>query len=164
MSELVARLAVHQLRTYMFPALPAGVSKKFPLISDPLVSGTTQVPNAVVGQYQDYGANAVLPGIFVYAEGAQEGLVNVFRHLTLHVEPWAPCSNPGPNVDERKFMGILYEYINRCLQNTNWSGSGVRIQRCYEIERSPMLFEPTNKVYHIANAYRVEALSNVGWY
>jgi hypothetical protein len=164
MSELVARLAVQQLRNIMFPALPPTVQQLFPLIADPIVDGATQVPNIVVGQYQDYSANAPLPIICVYCEGAAEGLVDVYRHLTLHIEPWASAATPGPNADERRFISILYEYIYRCIQDVNWSGQKVRIQRCYEIERSPILFEPTNKVYHVSNSYRVEALSAAGWY
>ena len=148
----------------MFPALPTEVQNKFPLIKDPLVSGPNQVPNIVVGEYQDQGANTALPIICVYCEGAAEGIVNVYRHLTLHVEPWNSAATPGPNVDERRFVSILYEYIFRSLCNTNWTGQKVRIQRCYELERSAILFEPTNKVYHISNSYRVEALSAVGWY
>jgi hypothetical protein len=162
MSELVARQAVAYLRKFMVPALPPGVV--LPTTSDPLVAGNTQVPNVVAGQYQDQGANAALPIICVYCEGAQEGIVNVFRHVTLHIEPWASCSAPGPNADERRFISILYEYINRCIQNVNWSGQGIRVERSYEIERSPILFDPTNKVYHVSNSYRVEALSNKGWY
>lgn len=164
MSELVARLAVAQLRKFMIPALPSDVSSKFPLINDPLVSGNTQVPNIVVGQYQDQGANAALPMITVYCEGASEGLVNVYRHLTLHVDIWVGPATPGPNADERRFVSIVYEYIFRSLQNTNWSGQKVRIERSYEIERSPILFEPASKIYHLSNSYRVEALSAAGWY
>lgn len=164
MSELVARLAVQQLRKFMLPALPSDVASKFPLTGDPLVSGDTEVSNIVVGQYQDQGANAALPMITVYCEGAAEGIVNVFRHLTLHIDIWVGGTTPGPNADERRFVSILYEYIFRSLQNTNWSGQKVRIERCYEIERSPILFEPTNKIYHLSNTYRVEALSAAGWY
>lgn len=168
MSELVAKVAVQYLRATMFPALPADVQQKFPRISDPLLNNP--VPNIVVGQYQDYGANAAMPIVTAYCEGAAEGIVNVYRHLTLHVEPWISAATLGPNVDGRTFLGILYEYIFRCLQNTNWGSAGnkvgikgLRIERCYEIERSPLLFEPQNKIYHLSNSYRVEALSSV-WY
>jgi len=163
MSELVSRLAVQQLRNLMFPALPPDIQSKFPQISDPIVAGDNQVPNIVVGQFQDFGANPATPMIAVYCEGAAEGLVNVYRHITMHVEPWVPAPTPGPNADARRFLSILYEYIFRSLQNVNWSGQQVRIERCYEIERSPILFEPQNKIYHLSIAFRVEALS-LAWY
>jgi hypothetical protein len=162
MSELVARVAVQLLRNYMFPALPQDMQEKFPTYADPLVSNN-QVPNIIAGQYQDLGANATTPLITVHCEGAAEGLVNVYRHITMHVDIWVGAPTPGPNIDERRFISILYEYIYRSLQNTNWSGQKVRIERSYEIERSPILFEPQTKMMHLSNSYRVEALSTV-WY
>ena len=170
MSELVARLAVSQLRNNMFPALSQDMQALFPKTVDPLVQdGQTQVPNIVVGEYADYGANAPNPMITVHCEGPQEGIVNVWRHLNLTIDMWIG-GDKGPNVDGRRFVSIIHEYVNRFLQNVNWSGRGgskgssyVQIQRSYETERSPILFDPTNKVYRISNIYRVEAVSQT-WY
>ena len=168
MSEKVARLAVTTLRNSMFPLLPQQIRDMFPKILDPLVDQTEKVPNIVVGQYQDFGANAGLPMIAVNCEGASEGIVNVYRHITMHVDIWVGA-NQSPNVDARRIASIIYEYVFRSLQNVNWSSklvdgiSAVQIERCYELERSAILFEPTNKIYHIANSYRVEALSQT-WY
>lgn len=167
MSEQVARLAVVTLRNNMFPALPQDIQGLFALISDPLVSGQDQVPNIVVGQYQDFGVGAATPMITVFCSGSAEGIVNQYRHLDLHVDIWLG-GNAAPNVDGRRVVSVIYEYVFRTLQNTNWSGkaaggSFVQIERSYEIERSPILFEPEGKVYHIANAYRVEALAKT-WY
>jgi hypothetical protein len=170
MSELVARLAVSQLRNVMFSQLPGDVQSLFPLIEDPLVeNGQTQVPNIVVGEYADYGANAPTPMIAVHCEGPQEGIVNVWRHLKLSIDMWV-SGNTGGNVDGRRIVSIIYEYVNRALQNINWSGRGgaagssfVQIKRSYESERSSILFEPTNKIYRISNIYTIEALSQ-SWY
>ena len=168
MSEKVARLAVNQLRNVMFPALPADVQKLFPKTTDALMSGTNQVPNIMVGSYQDLGANTGTPLITVYCDGAQEGIVNVYRHLDLHIDIWLG-GDVAANMDGRRLVSTIYEYINRSLQNINWSGTVkpgagyVSIQRCYETERSPILFEPTNKIYHLSNTYRVEAISQ-SWY
>jgi len=152
----------------MFPALPPDVQSKFPTVQDPLVNGPNSVPNIVVGQYQDFGANAATPMVTVNCNGAAEGIVNVYRHLDLRVDIWVG-GNIASNVDGRRFISIIYEYIFRTLCNTNWTGqsqpggSTVRIERCYETERSPILFEPTNNIYHIATIFRVEALANT-WY
>lgn len=169
MSELVARLAVQQLRNKMFPSLPSTFQKILPLVQDPLVEdGPTQVPNIVVGEYQDFGANAPTPMITVHCDGPQEGIVNVWRHVNLYIDIWLNGSVSG-NVDGRRVISVLYEYINRSLQNVNWSGRGspgssfVQVQRCYEIERSTIQFEPTDKTYHLANIYKVEAVSQT-WY
>lgn len=169
MSELVSRLAVQQLRNLMFPQLPQDIQGLFPLIADPLVeNGQTQVPNIVVGEYVDFGANASTPMLAVSCKGAQEGIVNVWRHLDLTIDMWIN-GNAGGNVDGRRVVSILYEYTNRALQNINWSGAApgssyVQVQRCYETERSPILFEPTAKIYRISNIYKVEAISGKGWY
>lgn len=171
MSELVARLAVQQLRNKMFPALPQDIQSIFPQISDTLVQGgANQVPNIVVGEYVDYGANAASPMIAVSCEGPQEGIVNVWRHLNLTVDMWI-SGEMGGNVDGRRVISIIYEYVNRALQNINWSGNGgivgsgfVRIKRSYESERSKILFDPTNKAFRIANIYKVEAICDTGWY
>lgn len=172
MSEKVARLAVQQLRNNMYPNLPDDIKSVIPLIQDPIVQGNTdQVPNIIVGEYQDLGVNVTTPLLTVHCNGPQEGIVNVWRHLGLHIDIWVG-GNVGGNVDGRRIVSIIYEYVNRALQNINWSGSGVpgqkgkdfvQIERCYELERSPILFEPTGKVYHIANVYRVEALCQT-WY
>lgn len=175
MSEVVARLAVNYLRKYMFPVLPQDIRKVFPQISDPLGADTSgnpigknQVPNIVVGQYQDFGVGAATPIITVYCAGASEGMVNQYRHLDMHVDIWVG-GNIAANVDGRRWVSIIYEYVYRTLQNTNWTGipinggHTVQIERSFETERSPVLFEPTAKMYHISNIYRVEALSIV-WY
>ena len=156
----------------MYPALPQDLQAPFfPLTSDPLVQqGQTQVPNIVVGTYQDYGANVPTPMVAVDCSGPQEGIVNVWRHLNLSIDIWMNGAS-APNVDGRRVVTIIYEYINRSLQNINWSGNGgvagsgfVRIQRCYESEKSPILFDSTSKIYRIANIYKVEAMCTTGWY
>jgi hypothetical protein len=162
MSEKVARLAVAALRSKMFPQLPKTVQDLFPQVSDPLVQPTEQVPNIIVGEYQDQGAGAALPMVTVHCEGAAEGIVNVYRHITMHVDIWVSAAQT-PNVDARRIISTIYEYVFKNLENTNWSGQDIQIERSYEIERSAILFEPQNKIYHISNAYRVEALSKV-WY
>lgn len=172
MSEKVARLAVQQLRLAMFPSLPDDVQTLFPKIQDTIVQGGQDtVPNIVVGEYSDYGARTSTPMIAVHCEGPQEGIVNVFRHLSLSIDIWIDGTSGG-NVDGRRIVSIIYEYVNKAFQNINWSGSGipgkkgtdfVQIKRCYEIERSQILFEETSKIYRIANIYRVEALSQT-WY
>lgn len=168
MSEQVARLAVNHLRKFMFPALPPDMQAVFPKTKDPLISGPASVQNIVVGQYLDFGANAANPLITVNCSGAAEGIVNVYRHLDLHVDIWVG-GNLAINADGRRFVSIIYEYIFRTLQNTNWTGfaqsggSKIRIQRCYETERSPIMFEAMNKVYHLAIVFRVEAISET-WY
>lgn len=169
MSELVARLCVQQLRNKMFPALPSDVQNLFPQIADPLVqNSTTMVPNIVVGEYVDYSANAATPMMAVHCEGPQEGIINVLRHLNLSIDMWIGGDVAG-NVEGRRVVSIIYEYANRALQNINWSGkapgsSYVQIERSYETERSPIIFDGTTKVYRIANIYRVEAISRDGWY
>jgi hypothetical protein len=162
MSEKVARLAVRALRNNMFPGLPDYIRNKFPMVKDPVVSPTEPVPNIVVGRYVDFGANAASPMIAVVCDGAAEGMVNVYRHLNLRIDIWLGGDVAG-NVDGRRFVSIIYEHIFENLQNTNWSGDSIDIERCYETERSEILFEPQNKIYHIANTYRVEALSKL-WY
>jgi len=155
----------------MFPALPQDIQSIFPRTTDTLVmAGQSQVPNIVVGEYADYGANAATPMIAVHCEGPQEGIVNVWRHLSLSIDIWMG-GDSAPNVDGRRTVSIIYEYVNRSLQNINWSGNGgvagsgfVRIKRCYESERSPIMFDPTNKVYRIANIYKTEAICSSGWY
>jgi len=169
-SELVARLAVQRLRNVMFPLLPTDVQNLFPMTTDPLVdNGQTEVPNIVVGEYSDFGANAATPMITVHCEGPQEGIVNVWRHLNLTADMWIG-GDQAANVDGRRIVSIIHEYTNRSLQNINWSGRGgaagssyVQIKRCYEVERSPILFESTNKIYRISEIFRVEALSQ-SWY
>lgn len=169
MSELVARLAVAQLRTNMFPLLSPDIQKMFPLITDPILSGENKVPQIIVGEIQDLGVGVVTPLITVNCSGVQEGLVNVYRHLDLRVDIWCG-GNLAPGLDGRRLISNIYEYVNRALQNVNWSGRGgalnvsyVQIKRCFETQRSPILFEPATKMYHIANGYRVEALSQT-WY
>lgn len=163
MSEKVSRLAVALLRNAMYNALPPDIQGLIPKISDVLVTGSQdQVPNIVVGRYQDFGSNAGMIVITVDCSGPSESLVRVYRHLDLDVEIWV-SSAQSPNVDGRKIVSILYEYIRRTLQETNWSGNSISIQRSYETERSPILFEGQNKIYHLSNRYRVEAISLL-WY
>ena len=148
----------------MFQDLPADIRKMFPLIADPLVEGAESVPAIVVGDYQDYGANAASPMICVTAEGATEGIVNVYRHITLRVTMWVG-GDKVTNVDGRRIVSIIYEAVFQNLCNTNWTGNGISIQRSYEIERSKILFEPTAKTYRIENTYRVEAIAvGATWY
>lgn len=163
MSELVARLAVKQLRNKMFSQLPESVQNMFPLITDVVVQqGDDKVPNIVVGEYSDFGVNAASPMVAVSCKGPQEGVVNQYRHLDLSIDIWVGGDKAG-NREGRTVVSIIYEYVNRFIQNVNWSGQKVSIARCYETERSPIMFDPTGKVYRIANIYRVEALSAV-WY
>jgi len=170
MSEKVARLAVQQLRKNMFPQLPQDIQDLFPKTTDPLgprpadgsIPDLDQVPNIMVGQYQDFGANAGTLLVTVYSSGSAEGIVKVYRHLELYVDIWV-SSAESSNVEARRIASIIYEYIFRNLHNKNWSGENIQIERCYEIERSPILFDGQNKICHIANVYRVEALSAV-WY
>lgn len=146
----------------MFPQLPSTIQALFPLITDPLVAGDTQVPNIVVGQYADFGANAGLVMVSVYCDGATDGIVNVYRHISMHIDIWV-SAQAAPNVDARRIVSIIYEYIFNNMCNTNWTGNGISIQRSYEIERSAILFEADSKMYHISNVYRVEAISEL-WY
>lgn len=168
MSEQVSRLAVNYLRNHMVPALPPDVQNLIPLVTDPLVAGQNQVPNVVVGQYLDFGANPITPMITVHCEGPAEGIVNVYRHLDLHIDIWIG-GNVATNVDGRRLTSIISEYCFRSLNNTNWSGisqsggSYVQIQRSYETNVGPILFEPQNKIYHKSITLRVEALSKT-WY
>lgn len=162
MSERVARLAVSALRALMFPQLPSQIQQLFPMIADPLIAGDNKVPNIVVGEYEDFGSAAGLPMITIHCDGAVEGMVNVYRHLTLTVDIWTGAGE-AVNVDGRRVASTIYQYVFQNLQNTNWSGNKVEIARCYEVDRSKILFEPESKIYHIANLYRVEALSAV-WY
>lgn len=168
MSEQVARLCVNVLRKYMFAALPQDIQNTFPKITDQLISGQNPQPNIVVGEYMDFGANAATPMVTVNCAGPTEGIVNVYRHLDLHVDIWAG-GNIAANVDGRRFVSIVYEYIFRTLCNTNWTGiaqpggSTVSIQRCYEIDRSKILFDAASKIYHIAVVFKVEAICKT-WY
>ena len=169
MSEQVSRLAVQHLRKKMFPLLPSEIQKTFPLISDPLVEDDNKVPKIVVGTLTEYGANTATPAITVNCEGEADGIVNVYRHLLLHVDIWAG-GNIASNVDGRRFVSIVYQHVFDALQNINWSGRGgspntdyVQVERCYETQRSAIMFEPAQKIYHIANTYRVEALCQT-WY
>lgn len=168
MSESLARLAVNQLRKNMYPNLPQDVQNIFPKIADPFTLVSDPVPNIVVGEYTDFGMNAQSPVIAVHCEGPQEGIVNVWRHLKLSIDIWIG-GNTGGNVDGRRIVSIIYEYVNRALQNVNWSGEPspgadyIQIQRCFESERSSILFDTNNKAYRIANIYQVEAISKT-WY
>ncbi len=171
MSEKVARLAVQLLRNKMFPALPQSYQDMFAKITDPLVSATDKVPNIVVGDVQDFGANVAFPIITVHGEGITDNMVNVYRHLDMIVDIWAGDSQSS-DVDGRRIVSTLYEFVRRSLQNVNWSGlppggttpaDFVQVERSYETERSPILFQADQKLYHIRNSYRVEVLSQT-WY
>lgn len=162
MSGKITRLAVNTLRA-MVPFLPADLQAMFPLVVDPYAKiPNTQVPNIMPGSYVDWGSNAGMILITVNSAGEMEPMTRVYRHLVLYVDIWVSASQ-SPNVEGRRIADILYEYVRRALQETNWSGDSVSIQRSYEIERSQVLFEPTNKIYHISNQYRVEAISQQ-WY
>jgi hypothetical protein len=169
MSEQISRLAVQQLRNVMFPLLPQFIQSQFPTSSDPLVAGDMPVPNIFVGDITEKGAQAATPAITVSCEGEAEGTVSVYRHLLLHVDIWVG-GNVASSGSGRRFVSTIYQHIFDSLQNVNWSGRGgvqgidyVQILRCYETQRSGIMFEPTSKIYHLANTYRVEALCKT-WY
>jgi hypothetical protein len=134
------------------------------LVKDPFAEPSNQepVPNIMPGHYEDYGSNAGTILITVESDGPMEGLTRVYRHVTLLVDIWVSAGQ-SPNIDGRRIANILYEYVRRTLQEVNYSGQGCSIQRSYEISRSEVMFEPTNKVYHISNNYRVEAISQT-WF
>lgn len=162
MSAKVTRLAVNALRR-MFPFLPEDLQEMFPLVTDPYAQvPNSQVPNIMPGEYTDWGTNAGMILITVHSAGEMESMTRVYRHLVLYVDIWVSPAQ-SPNVEGRRIADILYEYVRRALQETNWSGDQVSIQRSYEIERSAVMFEPSNKIYHISNQYRVEAVSQT-WY
>lgn len=164
MSAKITRLAVNTLRATMFNNLPEDIQAMFPLVQDPYAKiPGSQVPNIMPGEYQDWSANAGTILITVHSAGELESLTTVYRHLVLYVDLWV-SSAQSPNVEGRRIVDILYEYVQRALQETNWSGDLISIQRSYEIERSEVMFEPTNKIYHISNQYRVEAVTSNGWY
>jgi len=161
-SEKVARQALKVLRTEVYPALPTDVKTLIPMINDALDTAGPNVPNFIVGSIQEVGAGVAFPCVTVQAHGAAEGIVKKYRHLTLVIDIWVG-SGEAVNQQARRIASILYEYIYRAFHNTNWSGNSISIQRCYEVERSEILFEPQNKTAHISNSYRVEAISST-WY
>jgi hypothetical protein len=164
MSAKVTRLAVNLLRKAMYNALPTDVQSLFPKVNDPFATtpSADPVPNIMPGEYDDYGANAGMILVTVHSYGPTEPITRVYKHITLVVDIWVSPAQ-SPNVDGRRLVDIVYEYIRRTLQETNWSGDQISIQRSYETERSEVMFEPTSKIYHIANLYRVEAISQT-WY
>jgi hypothetical protein len=164
MSAKVTRLVVNNLRNNMFPALPVDVQKMFPLVNDPYATvPNSQVPNIMPGEYTDWSSNAGMILITVHSAGELESMTRVYRHLVMYIDIWVSAGQ-SPNVEGRRIVDILYEYVQRFMQENNWSGSLISIQRSYEIERSEVMFEPTNKIYHISNQYRVEAITSAGWY
>ena len=158
MSEKINQLAVEVLRTDVFDSLPDHIKKLFPKA----LAETGEVQNMIIGLPLEQGANVAYPLISVYSKGAAEGLVGVFRHVDLYLDFWV-SGFQAANVEGRTVVAILYEYTRRQFQDKNWSKNGVLIKRSYETSRSEVLFEPDQKIYHIANTYRVEALSK-DWY
>lgn len=160
MSDVVNKAVAYVLRNGMFPSLPPDVQALFPQADDPLL-GTG--PNIRIGHLSELGMNPGFPAITVFCEGALEGLTRrTYRHLTANVDYWTSADLAG-NIDGRRLVALLYEYGNNFLQDANFSGSGLAVHRCFEIRASDIMFETTTKLYHIANAYRVEAISSK-WY
>jgi len=163
-STKVSEIAIQLLRQEMFNNLPKDVQAIFPKIADPLsAGGGDNVPNIVPGHVEEYGTLSSTPMVTVYSSGPAEGILKVWRHLDLYVDVWMGASQVA-NMDARRIVAIIAEYIYRSLHNRNWSAEFIQIKRSYEVSRSEILFEPTNKIYHISSTYRVEALSSVGWY
>lgn len=144
----------------MFPTLPQDVQKIFPQIEDTLLG---EGPNIRIGHLSEFGTNPVFPLISVFSEGSLEPLTRGrFRHIIASVDYWTGAAQTG-NVDGRRIIAILYQYSNSALQDANFSGGGIAVQRCFETRASDVMFEPATKLYHIANAYQVEAVAKV-WY
>jgi len=162
MSDLVNRAVANVLRTAMFNALPDDIQQLFPQVNDPLLG---EGPNIRVGHISEFGMNPGFPLVSVFSDGALEGLTaRKWRHLTVNIDHWTSAAEAG-NVDARGIIRTLYEFTSEFLQDRNFSGGGLVIQRCYEIRASDIMFQAPEKLYHIANAYRVEAISNSGaWY
>ena len=158
MSERINQLALDVLRTDVFDSLPDHIKKLFSKV----LTDTGEVPNIIIGLPLEQGANVAYPLISVYSKGAAEGLVGVFRHVDLYLDFWG-AGFQAVNVEGRTVVAILYEYTRRQFQDKNWSKNGVLIKRSYETSRSEVLFEPDQKIYHIDNTFRVEALSQT-WY
>ncbi len=153
-------MVVNVLRSDMFNSLPVDVKAMFPVLEDPQLG---PVPNIFTGHIAEMGANVSFPAISVSSRGAAEALTRGrYRHITAEVDYWSGAGQTQ-NLDGRKIVSILYEYSFQALQDKNFSSDNVLIKRCYEIERSDTMFEPTDKLYHINNVYRIEALSS-SWY
>lgn len=160
MSRLVNKQFLKTLRGPVFQSLPQDAQEEFPQYQDP-VDGS--VPNMVEGHLSELGANATFPIITVTSSGALEGLTRgTYRHLQVFVDYWVSAGQTQ-NLDGRTLVSLLYEYASRLLQDANLSGNGVAIQRCYEMENSDVLYQPAEKIYHIASIYRVEAIASA-WY
>jgi hypothetical protein len=162
MSDLVNRAMATVLRNGMFPALSKDVQQLFAEANDPVLG---KGPNIRMGHLSELGANPAFPIITVFSEGNLEGLTRrTYRHLTATVDCWTSADQAG-NINGRRLVAILAEYCSQFLQDMNFSGDGLSIQRCYETRASDIIFEPATKLYHISTAYRVEAISNTGvWY
>jgi hypothetical protein len=161
MSEKINRLALAVLRTDVFNALPAYVQSQFAMIPDPY-NNSALVPNMDVGALPERGSSPTFPTICVYSDGTPDNMVNVYRHISLHIDIWAGGANIKP-VDARKMVGIIYQAVYAAFQNTNWSKNGVSIQRSYEIENPGPMYIEDSKLYDLPVTFRVEAISRV-WY
>lgn len=159
MSERLNSRVVTHLRANMFPTLPAGVQALFPIV--PIDQTLGSGPNIIVGPIAEKGVGIAFPCIAAWTKGALEGLTRRrYVHFTLFVDFWV--QSPGP--DGRRILGILYEYTSRALQDVNWSGDQISIKRCFETEKSDVMFEAPEKLYHLSNLYRVEAIGQGSWY
>jgi len=163
MSDLLNRRAALVLQQAMFPKLPQDVQALFPIVDDPLLGN--DIPNILIGHLSEQGANPAFPMITVTSEGALEGLTRrTYRHLDMVIDYWVSAGQ-SPNPGGRRIVSLLYEYSSQLLQDQNFSGGGLCIQRCYETRCSDVLFQAPEKLYHISNAYRVEAIADANvWY
>jgi len=144
----------------MFPTLPTDTQQLFPQVDDTLLG---RGPNIRIGHLSEFGANPGFPLISVFSEGTLEPLTRGrFRHITASVDYWTSAAEAG-NVDGRRIVAVLYQYSSKVLEDANFSGNGIAVQRCFETRASDVMFEPATKLYHIANAYQVEAVAKV-WY
>lgn len=162
MSERLNQRAVTVLRTDMYPKLPPDIQALIPKLNDPYLGPG---PNIFVGPMQERGVTPALPCVAVWSEFVAEALTgSKYIHATLYVDCWCSASDGG-NVDGRRVVGILGEYVGRALQDNNWTGDGISIKRCYDINTSGVVFESAEKLHHILQTYRVEAGSADGfWY
>ena len=157
--EKLNRQALKTLRESVFPTFPAHIQAAFPTIKDE--NGDPQ-PNIVIGSIQELGASPAFPLITVDSEGAPGSIVGCYIQARMSLDFWV-SSQQGSNMYGRRFVSILQQYAFKIFNAGNWSGNGIMIETCFEIERSKILFEPTNKVHHIATVYRVAAVSQ-DWY
>lgn len=144
----------------MYPKLPPDVQKMFSQVNDTLLGNG---PNIRLGHLSELGANPGFPIITVFSEGTLEPLTRGrYRHLTVSVDHWTSAAQAG-NADGRRLVSLLYQYSSQTLQDSNFSGNGIAIQRFFESRASDPIFEPATKLYHILTTYTCEAIASV-WY